>query len=313
MTKRYRQLRFQNWIKQMWQRLTPEQQRQIKSANYSFWVHLSLILILAAVGIGMQKDEPVCLVMSVAQTEAETVALCEFEVTEEPEIEELELLEEPSEPVTFEIAEPIAPDFAVSELPDITDQLAVQPLGNGEPLSVAASPAELAGDSRLVAEVHRLVSAAGGKTDGPICVSLMFSGDDDLDLHVFYGSQVTQNRRMPRNQPGNLFGFGFQQVFGNSFSSEGNHVYFRQRVTQHAALDVDANAQYVMPNPCENIIFRSVPARSNYTVCVDTYAVRGRPERTPYVVVVKYGQKTRVFEGMIGPSERMKNIWQFQF
>ena len=160
-------------------------------------------------------------------------------------------------------------------------------------LALPSSIADMQNDEQRIAETNRRVAAAGGELTGPIRVSLIFSVDDDIDLHVQYQA-IGRQAAMQRT------GFPY-------------HVFFQNPRTEHAMLDVDANANYVVPVPCENIIFRTVPKSGNYIVAIHHYQPRGRIEPTPYVVVVSYGPNTKVFRGSILPRNGMMKIWEFKF
>ena len=120
----------------------------------------------------------------------------------------------------------------------------------------------------------------------------MFSGDDDLDLHVQY-------RELGRR--------------ALAFGSPTYQVNYRNARTPHAMLDVDANARSLMREPCENIVFSQVPSSGQYAVWLHLYRIRGPIEPVPYVIVVKYGKRTKVFEGTITQFHGMKPIFNFRY
>ena len=150
-------------------------------------------------------------------------------------------------------------------------------------------------DQRIV-EMDRRVKAAGGELEGPIRVSLSFSGLHDIDLHVVYegfeGRPRRQSARRSRQRSNSRSASFFQQLGSGNNGRIRHHVFYGLARTNHCVLDVDANASSVHPEPCENIVFHKVPRQATYTVYLDHYRTRGFRMPTPYVVVVRNGKST---------------------
>ncbi len=285
-------------IVRLWKKLTPQQRHQLKGYYWAVSINLCLILLLAAITLHAKKEIGIVLNLTVSDgVEAEA----SFDLSESIDtsaIEELETME--TLPADLELDKPQLADvpLEISDLVPTTAELGTD-LGALASQAAAESASSLA-ESQLIQTVDSRIAAAGGELEGPIRISLAFDGDDDLDLHVSY---VPKGRTLPRNRNT----FAFPQDNG------ARHVFFAFRQSEHAALDVDANANGIMENPCENIIFKTVPKSATYTIALDNYAERGIVDETPYTIVVKYGRKTKIFEGKLGPIDRMKVIWVFKY
>lgn len=212
-------------------------------------------------------------------------------------------------------------DFSISDIPQTTDissshdfssealaQLAVAPAmersmvfehldsEQGTPPNTTVSGlASLGNDELRIAEADRRVGAAGGNLKAPIRVSLLFDGDDDIDLDLQYRILKTTRDRVD-----------IDRLFEP-------HINFMFRTNLHGALDVDANAHHIVPRPCENIVITDPPLLAEYTVRASLFRVRGDRTATPIIVMIRYGDKTRVFKEVITPGERSKTIHSFRF
>ena len=276
-----------------WRQLTIAQQERVKSIAWAISFHLFVVAVLAAVSLTTPSLVTIDLNCSFnTDATVETITMLaesdtrdQFE--EEPDVLEASLPEIPQPFAELESLE-ISLDTQQSQAKVGSEATSVL-----SSLAQASSITEMQNDEQRVAETNRRVAAAGGKLEGPIRVSLIFNGDDDIDLHVQYQS------------------IGRQPAMQRAWFPY--HVFFQNPRTEHAMLDVDANANYVVPDPCENIIFRTVPKSGNYIVAIHHYQPRGRIEPTPYVVVVNYGANTKVFRGTILPRDGMMKIWEFRF
>ncbi len=287
-------------LKLIWLQLDPHQRRHAKALYWAVNLNMSFLFLLAALTLAAKQDLPITLYLS--SQEANSVSTS-FELTDTLSIESIEL--------------PVVEEILLEELPSLETPIAEPTLNpielepvktQGENVEVDATDSELVSmessisklEKSLVEDTNRRVAQAGGKLEGPIRISLAFSGDDDLDLHLKYELPPIRNNRQ---------NFGFNIFAPTSL----RHLFFGIPQSEHASLDVDANAQQIMVEPCENIVFHSKPNRTRYYIALDNYTERGIPDKTPYVVVVKYGRKTKVFQGELAPQDRMKEIWDFRY
>ena len=289
----YRPPRTPIW-KRYWQRLTATQQDRIKSIGWSASLHFVLLAGLATIQIATQVlEQNEIMVMYANDLPSDVISLenaFDIENFEEPLLEALE----PS------VHEPLSDLTQISSQLDAdSSEFAAEQEEEGAALSGLQPVSEignLQSDEQRIAETDRRVAAAGGALDGPVRISLIFSGDDDIDLHVRYQA------------------IGREDTRSSLFASFGDgYIFYGRPRSEHAMLDVDANAAIVVPSPCENIIFHTVPKSANYTVAIHHYATRGVVEPTPYVIVVKYGKRTKTFKGEILPKDGLKKIWQFRY
>ena len=274
-----------------WQQLTVAQKERIKSIAWAVSFHLFVVAVLAAISIATPQLVSIDLEYIFDSSSTEQTITMLADIAQELPEEELQVLEEkppeiiePYDALTsLEVAfDPTVPPTKLgSEL--ASDLSAIEP-----PSSIL----EMQGDAQRIAETNRRVAAAGGKLQGPMRISLIFSGDDDIDLHVQY------------QEIGRL-----AAIRGAMFPY---HIFFQNPRTLHAMLDVDANATQVVPEPCENVIFKTIPKSGNYVIAIHHYLSRGNIEPTPYVVVVSYGGKSKVFKGTILPTDGLMRICQFK-
>lgn len=299
LSSRFRRLPF--W-RRLWLRLSPTQQSRVKSIGWAASAHFLLLAILAAIGLASPTIATIDLSGVIARAESveafELLAEAGLEELIKEELQKLEELPPSEDDVLRELLEVEIPLDQPTE--KSTVDMEVQSAAALQQVSLPSVLSELTSEQEKIAETNRRVAAAGGMLDGPIRVSLIFSGDDDIDLHVQY-EELGHNAK----RRAGLFGFPMGVPI--------YHIFFANPRSQHAALDVDANAAGVVAHPCENIIFRSVPRTANYTVAINHYKTRGFVEPTPYVIVVNYGKQTRVFEGTILPRDGTKVIWTFKY
>jgi len=273
-------------IEQLWNRLTAERQRQVRSWSYSATLNISVLMVLAMCTIHLPSKEPLELTFTMGSFDD----LAEDSITIAPVIDSIP--EPPTvEPPPFEpvpLPEPEIPELPIADL-ELSDQ---GDIAAGEPDAEPSSSSDGSpSDADVASETLRRVAAAGGATDVPVAVSLSFSGVDDLDLHVqFQGSHKQKNYRG---------------------KARGN-IWFRYPKSRFGRLDVDANARNIARHPCENIAFAFPPQQAKYKVMLHHYKLRSRKRSTPYIIVVKYGHKTDVYRGAIRPGE-MLNICEFQY
>ena len=277
--------------KQLWQRLTPEQQKKARSVAWSVSVHFLMLTLLAAIPLTMEAmTPPPILITAVAADDGELESLAVSTMAEDLEAISDQIELEP-EPLELEAPEIMDLDSLVDLAAPVLEQGEVQPASHEEATSsgtAGESLAEGGSDAELIAETDRRVGKAGGALEGPVRVSLMFSGDADIDLHVKYASAERQQFAM-------------------------RHIYFGAPASEHARLDVDANAHTIVPEPCENIIFHTVFPKANYTVALHCFRAPRNMKPTPYVVTVKRGKKTDVYKGKLVPFGPFKTICEFRY
>ena len=104
-----------------------------------------------------------------------------------------------------------------------------------------------------------------GATDGVITISLGWQSDDDLDLHVL--------------------------------TPEGHEIYYSNKVAGGGELDVDMQVEddNLVANPAEHIVFKDPQEKGVYKVFVVDYTDRTEGYDTPFLVVVKVGDKQKSF------------------
>jgi len=277
----------------IYQRLWDQVPADFKKQMHGFWwstsVHAVILASLLSYSFTVEGNGPLTI---------------ELGFSSSPEVEQLLTLEPISEPIP--LTEALVEEFTPVAIPEPTELLVTLPevttalaatatdVGDVTPASTtAAISAEVAGNDSRVVEVNRRVKAAGGKLDGPIRVSLMWGTNDDIDLHVNYISLGKPSPRTP---------------FGDN-----GYLWYGQPASAHARLDVDANAMFIVPNPCENTIFRTVPKKANYAIALNLFAWRSGLQRVPYVLTVHHGKKSKLFEGTLTLADGMKQIHAFQY
>lgn len=289
------------WWRRLWQRLRREHQARIMGLYWSLSINLCALLITAMCyfvkkPVPQPLDLTLSITASVQEDEGDDEVTIEplVEPEPEPEVEpepEPEPQPEPSpQPEPVPESPPAGPD--ASEPTPVAD---APPTGEAQSTSTTNDASDLshqASDGALEAEIERRVAAAGGNLRGALRVSLGFTGDDDIDLHLLFDGYVVQNRR-------------------KFFISD--HIYYGHKWNTFGGLDVDANANGVHPFPAENIIFRQAPTKATYRVVLNHFRRRGPTEPTPYVVLVKYGRHKRVYRGTISPGDRNIEICRFNY
>ena len=310
-------LRRQNWLVRYYRSLSVETQRWIYSCSCAVAINIFILVVLMLIRLALPQRTEISLEVSWSLDPAEELAMVEIpsdSLIDEPDLaEEMEL-----EPEIAPEPEPL-----VADVMELVDELS-EAVAEAEPLEVEpveteaavsselvsdSSLAEMTSDSQRVAETERRVAERGGGLDGPVRVSLAYAGDDDVDLHVIYTGFRRRGRRSDRNQ--SFSGLIFGQSSGNGRIH--GMINFHRPVDQFAQLDVDSNARFVVPEPCENIVFQEVLRNGNFTVLIDHFRLRGPPEPTPYVVVVKNGRRKTVYEGNIMPGDRHIEICRFKY
>lgn len=270
----------------LWMRLSKEDQIRIRSCSLSISVNFSVLLILGLCAFSLPHSEAITLILGPSdgdQLTEDTITITPEPEEEEPEEEQPEPEEEEAEPAPIEEPEDDEPP------PEDEGEVADPEAGNA--VSAPSQLSDLISDADRVSEIERRVATAGGGLEGPIRISVGFSGDDDIDLHLYYEGQGGRGR--------------------HSYPVRG-HVFYGKPRCHWGRLDVDANAREVTSYPAENIYFAKAPTKGKYTVRLNHYRRRGRAEPTPYVVIVKYGRLKRVFNGNIMPGQTL-NIFQFSY
>jgi hypothetical protein len=271
-----------------WDKLTPGQQNSVVGYCWSLMFCTSILLFLAAITITAQHLESAAFELGAADTGAAELSPS---ISDEFDLESVDdvILEEPSAEM-LSLSETLGEAHSVSI--DSDGEIGIGTNGSGTSLS--------SDDQGLVMDTNRRVAQAGGNLKGPIRISLAFSGDDDIDLHVGYEYTTKVRQKKGRS-------------YQNAEEFMSYHVYYGFKDTPHANLDVDANATTLMREPCENIVFRKKPPNGKYIIALDNFKEREEPDDTSYVVVVKYGNNTQVLRGNLGPEERMKEILRFDY
>ena len=282
-------------LQQLINRIDAERRRLIRSWYVSIGANVTLLILLALWQLPVPQQDNFELVFTLSPAEVD-------EPEPEPQVVELpgeEVLPEP-------IEEPQQMEPEVEEAPQETPppepiEEASEPaklVENAEDTGEADQPSSptnnittLVSDEQRLRETTRRVQDAGGNIKAPVRISLSFEGDDDLDLHVRFSGEHHQR--------------GYDAAVNG-------YLWYRQPRSLWGALDVDANAQSIMSLPCENVAFTMPPQQSTYVVDVHHYLTRGRPEPTPYVVVVKYGRRSQVYHGVIRPGELLR-ICEFTY
>ncbi|GAB5407268.1 MAG: hypothetical protein Aurels2KO_54990 [Aureliella sp.] len=294
-------LRKRSFLHRWWSQLDAEKRRTLIGLYYGFSFHSMLLALLYAIGFaapGMAK--PLELLANMSGEATETVL---FSLADPPELDEsINQLAESAEVLEIEDT----PELALSdlELPDVdlSSQAVSEASENTlESIETPSSFQDMSSDD-LVSETDRRVAIAGGKTEGVVRVSLIYSGRDDLDLHVQYGKTLRSpiRHRFRGGQPG--------------YSKYQYWISYMNRQTVHGVLDVDANAHVQMQYPCENIVFKAVPKNTNFVVGVHHYRRRGSNPVVPFVVVVRNGRrKEQIFKGEARQGQPLQIVQEFRY
>lgn len=120
-----------------------------------------------------------------------------------------------------------------------------------------------------------------GATDGVITVSLGWQSDDDLDLHVL--------------------------------TPDGHEIYYSNKSAGGGVLDVDmqVDEDELAANPAEHIVFADPNEKGVYKVFVVNYRDRTDGYDTPFIVVVKVGDKQKTFN--LKASSYSTNVVSFRY
>lgn len=277
--------RMEPLFQQLLDRIPTEYKERFHSYSWSASVHCVALVGLVFCSIAVEDRRPLQLAMSFSEGEDEDDQLITLETLDVPTpiLEEIATPEEPP-PIEFPVLTEVTLPTAGPQSAEVVTASATE------------HSSEADGNDSRVVEVNRRVKAAGGDIDGPVRASLMWASSDDIDLHVSYRSTGKPTPRIP-------------------FVEQG-YIWFGQPFSAHARLDVDANARagvFLVPNPCENVIFKSTPKKATFLVAINLFAWRSRQLPIPYVVTVHYGRKSKVFEGSISPADGLKQIHQFSY
>ena len=271
-----------------WEQLPSSTQRRLRGFAWAASSHFLLAAVLSCIGLVMPQAIPS---LELSADFTDTQATETFTLMEDLHTPELPEVIEELDTSTAQASSEAATDESLKSL----DLFAGETTAD----SMDISANEVLGDdsSSLISDTERRVALKGGELDGEVRFSLAFEGDDDLDLHVQY-HQMGRARR-------NIIASGFYPLL--------RYIFYRQPRTEHGALDVDSNASSVDPSPAENVVFTKPPALANYVVGIHHFRSRGVVEPTPYVLVVKYGKRKRVFKGTLLPRDGLKVIHQFRY
>lgn len=299
----------------IWNSLEPSTQQWCVSYSWAVSVVTVVVAILAFLTLSVPGMTRISLSASLSLDDGIDDSFS-LEPMEEPqdddEFEDELIVEEPPVIEPVDIDTPIPSVEPVIPAPDAALR-AVSAVAADQEITASAL-GDLNTDAARIQETNRRIVAAGGSLNGPLRVSLSFTGNDDIDLHVIYDGYERRSRQRRRNRSPPNFLFAPPNLFGNPNGNVSSRVFYGNRRTPYATLDVDANVRRIHPFPAENVIFSKLPRNATYTVMVDHYRLRGRPEPTPYVVVVAKGKtKPKVYQGNIMPYERMKTICQFKY
>ena len=293
---RKKQSRIQRMLQQIVRELRNrmlQRRERLQSLMWSLSVHGALLSLLALMSLPMQRMQRNELVMIEAMDTGDDLGELDISTID---FSSLDIMEAPEPLLNQE-----SPSERLDELlitPDVESSVNAELSDNQEEDQAATVPtalASLGNDELRIAEADRRVGAAGGNTQAPIRVSLLFDGDDDLDLDLQYRILKTTRDRVE-----------IDRLFEP-------RINFLLRTNPHGALDVDANALRVVPEPCENIIITDPPLLAEYTVRVSVFRYRGDRTATPMVVMIRYGDKTKVFKEQLTPGQRSKTIHTFRF
>lgn len=284
-----------------WDRQDAEKRRILLSLYYGLSFHMMLLAILYAVGFAAPgMAQPLELLASIS---SDATAADLFLIADPLDLEESisELTD------SADLNELAAPELALSglDLPDVDlTNYAASEVASEDALGNVDVPSTFSSMSAedLVSETDRRVALAGGNTDGVVRVSLIFSGQDDLDLHVQYG----QTQRAPVRH-----GFRGGQ---SAYSKYQFWISYLNRQTIHGVLDVDANSHGIMQHPCENIVFKTVPKNTNFVVGVHHYRRRGADSVAPFVVMIRNGRrKEQIFKGEVRQGQPLHIVQEFRY
>lgn len=121
-----------------------------------------------------------------------------------------------------------------------------------------------------------------GALSGAITISMLWSTNDDLDLHVYTPS--------------------------------GEEIYFSVPTAGGGTLDVDMQAyeDELVASPVENVYF-DAPATGNYQIYVVNYSDRTVDTSTSYLVRVTVGDVSQTYEGTIDGTDTSTYITDFDY
>ena len=125
--------------------------------------------------------------------------------------------------------------------------------------------------------IDQRVSKAGGVTDAFMRFSLVWEGDDDLDLSV----------KPPKGYP---------------------EIYYGHKNSAGGTLDVDANAFGISKEPVENIFWKTEPPKGVYEVVVKNF--RRRSGNNGFILKFKLGdsEQTMHFGTAVTDGQKVKAI-----
>lgn len=296
-------------VKCLWRRLSHEQQYRIRAFAWGASVNAFLLVVLAVIHIATKQDDMLVVTMSFTSANQDVDSFTFIDTASE-----LETIEE-----TLEVPEPLMVE-AASGIETLTALPILEPSGAGLPITVATEDSQQVEESRFhgtdaskdprAEEAEERVAAAGGELEGPVRISLMFDGPDDLDLHLQYEYKfVAMIPRWFHGMTGPAEQNGDRRLIENRLC----HIWFGLPRDFYGMLDVDANATHVSARPCENIVLRTAPRKATYRVYVNHFRARGGPLPQRYVVVVKYGDRREVYEGLISPVDGVKQVCEFTY
>lgn len=293
----------------LWRLLQPDYQRNVKSFAWGFSTHLMLLVILAIIIFPKPPEKRISIIASLDNNDT---AVAEFTLTEELDVIDptAETFESLDAPVAVELPEPVIP-LLEEVLAPVGAGSKVIPVENSIENGTVES-SDLFSDSQLNPETQALVSKtyqrvrnAGGSLEGIISVSLMYDGPDDLDLSVSY--RLTDRKSLLAQHKADIKYRSYFPPLQHETS-----IWYGNPKTEYGQMDVDANSAVVVLEPCENIIFTSVPIRANYNVKVTRYRAR-QSQPVHYVVVVRVDKKIFAYQGVISQTGGFHPLCAFQY
>lgn len=267
-----------------------ETRERLRPYSWSLVIHCLLLAVLAFIRLGAIASPQPPLFLQVSLGSDDTApALIELDGSLEaltPKPVDTSTVDHKPEPIELSLANVFNPTQEVQA--DTGERAAAD-----EPTSGEGESGLSEGDAELAEEASRRVSARGGGIDAPVVVSLMWDGPNDIDLHIQY-------MQIKRTSAGERFGTTFHVYHGDPM------------MLPIAMLDVDSNSEGPKWAPCENIVGNPTPGHWQFTVAIHTFRVR-EPGPTDYVVVVKTGNRKRVFTGKLRQKDGHKEIITFRY
>jgi len=146
---------------------------------------------------------------------------------------------------------------------------------------------ELTTDEQCMAEARWRVLEAGGETDAPLCVSLLWDDESDLDLSILY-----------------LANGAVKSISAQAWS-------------EHGGYDLNSLGGREEPHPCEHLYVNDPPDVGTYAVIVDLVEYCGmtpsKQNSTSFVLAITTESGTDIIHGEASPYHRMKPVHHFTY